>query len=135
MDISLSLLVHFFKIPVSKHPSTYMILLISRYMQLILLKKFFLSYVNSNILLNVCFPFERSIFMSILLRSCLVVFIQVVSGLPPGFFTSLRYSSRAFLAGVTELSHIKCPSHVSPLPLITWLHGSHFLGVCVERYQ
>ena len=50
-----------------------------------------------------------------LAKSCLTVCIQVVFGLPCGRFTFLRYSLRAFLAGVSGCKHMRCPSHVGLL--------------------
>ena len=86
-----------------------------------------LSRVNSNCLFKVGFSLERSIFMLILLRSCRIFCIQDVYDLPLGLFTFLRCSSRAFLAGVSDCSLIKCPRHANILTLITWLHNSYFV--------
>ena len=101
--------------------------------QHVVLQHSFLSCVNSNSLLNVGFSMERSILMSILLMSGRIICIQVVFDLLRGLFTSLRYSSRAFLAGVSESSLIRCPNHISLLALITWLHMVANIIYCIQQ--
>ena len=73
--------------------------------------------VSCNNLFNVLVAFERSNLIPMLFKSCRMVCIQVVFGLPRGLFTFLRYSSRAFLVGVSGCSRIRCPSHASLLAL------------------
>ncbi len=108
------------------------LILLLRHTQLIfavftMLHHFCLSSVNSINLFTVCFPFDRSNFMSMVAKSCLTVCIQVVFDLPCGRFTFLRHSSRAFLAGVSGSNHMRGPSHVSLRTLIILLHRSHFV--------
>ena len=49
--------------------------------------------------------------------------------LPSGLLTLLRYSSKAFLAGVSGCSLIICPNHVNRLIFICLVQGSHFVLV------
>ena len=55
--------------------------------------------VSSTSLFNVFVALDRSNLIPILLRSCHII----VFGLPHGILTFLRYSSKAFLAGVKNL--------------------------------
>ena len=59
-----------------------------------------------------------------LLRSCRMICVLVVFDLPRGLFTSLGYSSRAFLVGVSEYNGMWCPSHVGLLHFTPWLSFS-----------
>ena len=90
-------------------------------------RQFLLSCARSESLFNVCDSFDRSSLIPMLAKSYLPVCIQVVFGLPCSRFTFLRYSLRAFLAGVSGCKRMRCPSHVSLLSLIILLHGSHFV--------
>ena len=85
--------------------------------------------VSSNSLLNVFVAFDRSSLIPILLRSCRIVCIQVIYGLPCGLLTFLRYSSKAFLAGVSGCSLFICPNHVNRLIFISLVQGLHFVLV------
>ena len=85
--------------------------------------------VNSNSLFKVFLAFDRSSLIPILLRSCRIVCIHVVFGIPCGLLTFLRYSSKAFLVGVSGCSLIICPNHVNRLIFISFVHGSHFVLV------
>ena len=63
--------------------------------------------VSLNSLLKVFVAFDRSRLILILLRSCRIFCIHVIFGLPCGLLTFLRYSSKKFLAGVSEYrSHL-----------------------------
>ena len=74
--------------------------------------------VSSTSLFMVFVAFDRSSLIQILLRSCRIVCIHVVFDLPCGLLTFLRYSSKAFLAGVSGCSLIICPNHVNRLIFI-----------------
>ena len=82
--------------------------------------------VSSNSLFNVFIAFDRSSLIPILLRSCRIICIHVVFGLPCGLLTFLRYSSKAFLAGVSRCSLIICPNRVNRLIFISLAQSSHF---------
>ena len=85
--------------------------------------------VSSTSLFKVFLAFDRSSLIPILLRSCRIVCIHVVFGLPCGLLTFLRYSSKEFLAGVSGCSLIICPNHVNRLIVICLVQGSHFVLV------
>ena len=98
-------------------------------MRLTILLQSVLFRVSSTSLFKVFVAFDRSSLIPILLRSCCIVCINAVFGLPCGLLTFLRYSSKAFLAGVSGYSFIICPNHFNRLIFICLVQGSHFVLV------
>ena len=88
-----------------------------------MLRQFFLWYISFNNSFNVLLGIERSRLIPYGLCPC-----YLRSSL--FFFTFLRYSSKAFLAGDYGCSHSICPNHVTFLISISLLHGLHFVLVC-----
>ena len=69
---------------------------------------------------------RRCMCMSLLNRSCWIVVIRVIGGLPGFLFTGLNASLKYCLAGVSGFKRTRCPSHDSRRRLVTTLQGSHF---------
>ena len=87
--------------------------------------------VSSTSLFKVFVAYDRSSLIPISLRSWRIICIYVVFGLPCGLLTFLRYSSKAFLAGVSGCSLIICPNHVNRLIFICLVQGSHLFWCTV----
>ena len=70
---------------------------------------------------------RRFMCTSLLDRSCWIVVINVIGGLPGFLFTGLNASLKNCLAGVSGFKRIRCPSPDSRRRSVTTLQGSNFV--------